>query len=386
MQLSDERLDLLIACMRSEMPLQEVTRLRGLLLSDQAAMQGLLRAAERRHLLAAAVDGLEAKGIGHPASYVAGTPSSFRSELGRLRAEHEDRRAQQGQALYEIIGALNAHGIEPLIIKGAVSLLTGIPSWRHQRDLDFAIDPGEAEATMAVLRRLGFSLLKPMSARHHHLDCMARGNLPVVVEPHIRINGPRAARALADFPMVSLAEHMTVEGLKFRVLRNEHALIHAMVHHHFENRGKHFGVISLKGLLEFAHDLDRLDAKAVTGLVTELARRPRLRIACEIWLAAAEKWLGVALPEELTPSRAAYAQLSRMTERLYSPDPASIGAVLREDIVGLTAVAADSAGARPGIDIVWSAFAEMLGNRPWGGRARALKAAGLLTLYSPRAR
>lgn len=381
MQLPDERLDLLIACVRSAMPPEEVTGLRMRLLSDKEAMQGLLRAAERRQLLAAMVDGLEAKGIVHPVPHRTGGRPTVRSELGRLRVEHEARRSLQKQALEDILAALNARDIEPLVVKGAVSLLTGAPSWRYQRDLDFAIAPSEAGATMEVLEGLGFRLLKPMSARHHHLDCMARGDLPVVVEPHIRINGPRAARALADFPMIPDAERRTAGALRFRALRAEHALVHGMVHHHFENRGKHFGVISLKGLLEFAHQLENLDTGAATALAAELVSRPRLRGACELWLAAAASWLDVTPPEELTPRPAAYAQLERITERLFRPDPASIGAALREDIATLTTPSGDGSGARSGLDAVVLALADTLGNRPWGGRARALKAAGLLTLY-----
>jgi len=379
LQLSDERLDLLMACVRGRIGTQERTQLRTLLLADPGALSGLLLAAQRRLLLAAMIDGLEAKGILHPVSGPADGPVSIRSEFGRLRREHESRRNIQRDALREIILALNARGIEPLVIKGAVSLLTGSPSWRFQRDLDFAVEPSDAGRTMAILRDIGFSMLKPMSARHHHLDCMWRGDLPVVVEPHIRINGPRASRLLHGIAMGSTARSLTIDGLKVRLLRPEHALIHGMVHHHFENRGSNFGVIALKGLLEFADQLGDLDEAAAADLVRQLRQRPRLQATVELWVAASQRWLDVIAPECIKPGKTALDRIDRMTARLARPEPASIGVALREEIAGLVGVSEGSDLLKsPGA--LWGPFVDCLANRPWGGRPRALKAAGLLTL------
>lgn len=379
MQLADERLDLLIACVRGKVGSEERTQLRTLLLANSEALRGLLLAAERRLLLGAMIDGLEAKGILHPVWRPAGGPTSLRSELGRLRGEHETRRMIQSDALREIVLALNAQGIEPLVIKGAVSLLTGSPAWRFQRDLDFAIAASEADRTMSVLRDLGFSVLKPMSVRHHHLDCMWRGDLPVVVEPHIRINGPRAARLLDGIAMVSAANSWAMDGLKVRLLRPEHALIHGMVHHHFENRGGNFGVISLKGLMEFADQLDRLNEAAATSLVGQLSRRPRLKAAAELWVAASERWLDVVPPECLKPGKAAVDRIDRLTARLARPEPASLGVALREEIAGLIGASEASTVLKSPGELLWPLL-DSLANRPWGGRPRALKAAGLLAL------
>ncbi|MCR9195353.1 MAG: nucleotidyltransferase family protein [Hyphomonas sp.] len=383
MQLPDERLDLLMACIKRGIDAAEVTRLRGLLMSDPGSVDGLLRAASRRLATAALIDALEEKGIIHPAiaSVGAGKPATLRTAFGTMRRQERERRRLQGSALRDIIGALNAAGIVPLIIKGAVSLLTGEPSWRFQRDLDFAIDPAEAEPTMAILRRLDFQSIKTMSSRHHHLDAMARGDPPVIVEPHLRINGPRAARFFASVPMVESAVHTEFDGLAVRLLRPEHALLHGLVHHHFENRGNHFGVIAIKGLLEFAHMLDELCDETFAEVAAILRCNPRLRAATELWIAASDVWLGVSPPHGLRPRDAAYRRLSRVTARLTGQNPASIGSAMREEIAGIAdAVVSGGPSSWLRAGAVLIPVFDCLHNRPWGGRPRTLKSAGLLVM------
>lgn len=381
MQLPDERLDLLIACVKHRNAPDELTGLRLTLLTDADALDGLLRAADRRLLVGALVDGLEEKGIIHPAAPRPGQPETLRSQLFRVREQYRDRRAAQEAALKEIVAALNKDGIVPLVIKGAVSLLTGEPAWRFQRDIDFAIDRNEADRTMAVLYGLGFDVLKAMSARHHHLDCLSRGDPPVVVEPHLRIDGPRAARILRGLPTMSAAMRADYDGLEVRLLRPEHALLHGMVHHHFENRGNHFGVIALKGLLEFAHMLASLDEEAVSRLADILEGRPTLRAAAELWIAASDEWLCVDPPEGLRPGGAAYRRLARITARLETPKAASMGTALGEDMAGIAAaMRTDGMRSLRHVGVLAMPVFGSLHNRPWGGRPRALKAAGLLAL------
>lgn len=381
MQLPDERLDLLMACLDRRASPEEATGLRTLLLSDADALRILLLTAERRLVTAALIDALEEKGIIHPAPPREGRPVSLRGQLGRLRQQHVDRRTTQADALKEIVTALNAEGIVPLVIKGGVSLLTGDPGWRFQRDLDFAIEPDEADRTMALIGGLGFAVLKEIGASHHHLDSLSRGDPPVVVEPHLRVMGLRGARFLRGVPLAASAEPTRIDGLDVRLLRPEHALLHGMVHHHFENRGNNFGVITLKGLLEFAHALERLTPKEALRLAELLARRPVLRAATELWVAASDEWRGVEPPEALRPGKAARRRLARITARLTGPEAATMGEAFAEDMAGV-ARALYQGGWRsaPRLGALAVPVLDSLHNRPWGGPERAVKAAGILTL------
>ncbi|MEP3265235.1 MAG: nucleotidyltransferase family protein [Hyphomicrobiales bacterium] len=158
LQLHDERIDLLIACLKFSNSHEELATLRGTLMAEPEMLDCLLRTSDRRFMNAALVDGLGTKGILHPATPAPDKPMSTRTRLGQIRQIHEERRAAQTSALKVILSELNDQGIEPLLVKGAVSLLTGKPSWRFQRDLDFAIHPDEVERTTDVLK-LSFPLI-----------------------------------------------------------------------------------------------------------------------------------------------------------------------------------------------------------------------------------
>lgn len=375
MQLPDERVDLVLACLRRRHAPADTADLRARLLTDPAAMDGLLHAASRRMITAAVIDGLERHGIVHPAPSDRAGPATLRADLWRLRREHEARRDVQASALRDIVEALNAEGIVPLVFKGAASLLSGIPAWRSQRDLDFAVAPREADRTMRVLRSLGYRVQKAMSARHHHDHSMIRDDPPVAVEPHRRLNGPRAARLLGDVPMIDRAVDHSFGRLRVRLLRPEDALLHGMVHHHVENRGAHFGVISLKGLIEFCEALGGLDGDATRRLALALHGRARLRAATELWIAACHRWLDpdVALPVQ--PSEAAIRRLRKMEVRMLTPDPARIGEAAAEEIRGILGV---SGPRRP--LVAAGAALEVASNRVLARRHRATKAAGIVNL------
>jgi hypothetical protein len=379
MQLPDERLDLLLACLHGAPAAERITALRSELLGTPDALEGLLQTAARRQVLAPAIAGLARGGVLHPAAEApAGTPRRRLAELADGLAE---RRGALREGLVEIIGALNDAGIEPLVLKGAVSLLDGEPAWRFMRDLDLAVAPEEAERAEVALRDRGFATFKEVSATHHHLDPLARDDVPGPVELHTRLCGRRARRVLDEARLQAEARATAAGGLRWRRLRPAHALLYGLVHHHFENRGAVFATISLKGLLEFADDLGRLDEAECAALAAALAGRPRLAAGFELWAAMAERLLGIAAPAALTPGETARRRAGRIGARLLAPVAATPGRALAEEIAGLREGARRHRGAMNGLRLGaagLAAAAEIGVNRIGGGRQRELKSAGIL--------
>lgn len=80
-----ERVDLLIDCLAESLPAPRLGELRALLLTDPTAAEGTIRAADRRQLTAAAIDGLVRNGLVLPARAVPGQPPSARAQLDRMR-------------------------------------------------------------------------------------------------------------------------------------------------------------------------------------------------------------------------------------------------------------------------------------------------------------
>jgi hypothetical protein len=381
LQLPDEPLDLLIACLRASPGPADITRLRQRILSDAAVLEAVLRAAARRQLTAAVIDGLESKGVVHP-RWVASAPDSVRSRLAALRTGLNERRRLLRDGLGEIIGGLNAAGIAPLILKGSVSLMSGEPRWRFQRDIDFAIDPADAARTSRVLSDLGFRAVGRVSTKHHHLTALARPDLPAPVEPHIRLVGRRSGRQLSDAQLLAGARSVEIDGLKLRLLRDDHFLIYGLVHHHFENRGAVFGTISLKGLVEFSHALQSLAGDDIAAMLDALDRAPRLKAAVELWIAASSHLLATPVAASLPVAPTTQARVMALTQRVTMTTPAPSRQVLAEDILASLDVLRRSQGPGGVIanlrEVVVTPTLEMVTNRVGGGDLRRLRAAGIL--------
>lgn len=331
-----ERVDLLIDCLAESLPAQRLGELRALLLTDPVALEGMIRAADRRQLTAAAIDGLVRNGLVLPARARPGQPPSARAQLDRMREALAGRRAVLREGLADIIAALNRAGIEPLILKGSVSLLTGEPAWRFQRDIDFAIHPAEANACVTALHSIGFQDDPHPDAgpSSHHIHPLLRERLPAVVEPHVRLFGDRSRTMLPEDVLLKEAESQNFGALKVRLLRSEHFLLFGLVHHHFQNQGAIYGTVSLKGLLEYAHALGELEPPSVARLKDFLKGRPRLAGAVEFWTAACVVLLCKAAPHGLEPGPYALRRADLAKQRLVAATIASKLDAWREDVVG----------------------------------------------------
>ena len=379
MQLADERVDVLLACLRQNLRSEDMMPLRALIWGDPDVLTAVLIAADRRMVGAALVEALEQKGILHAST----ARGSARAKLAEIKKRHAIRWETQREAICEITAALNDRNIHPLLMKGAAALFNRAPAWRFQRDIDFAIEPDEIDGTLSVLNTLGYRVQKQMSPRHHHLDTMVRPDPDIAIEPHTRLNGRRSSRIVGHLPMEETAQRVVIDGMRVRLLRPEFALLHGLIHHHFENRGNNFGVISIKGLLEFAHQLQVLTEESVEDLLSVLQGQDRLGAAVSLWIAACQSWLGVTVPDALAPAQSAVARFRRIAARLEDDQPPSMLQAAREELAQLFAVSCGKPRhflrtLRPAAPILL----DCIENRPWGGRPRVLKSAGLLAFSS----
>lgn len=386
---ADERLDLLLALLKQDQTGPELTALRFALLSEEEALAGVVRAAVRRQILANVLDRLEVMGL-CPARRTGsgGTTGTgdMRGQLLDLRAALDHRRQILAVGLGEIISALNAAGIVPLVLKGSVSLLTGAPAWRAQRDIDLAVPRAQARAADAALRALGFRDLdgKTVSATHHHLQPLQRPGLPAPVEIHLRLSGRRSAYHLPDRLLWRAATPERFGGGDVRLLRADHFLLFGLVHHHFQNLGAVFGTMSLKGLLEFADAQRSLSPQAVEDLRVTLAGRLRLASAFDLWTAAAAMILGEPFLPGPAPSAPAMERAANVRARLMRGAVAPRWQALQEDVAGsldvlrrgplrpVTPGAAASACLRPLLESLTSRSRKH-------GLAKARKVAGVIS-------
>ncbi|WP_108882994.1 nucleotidyltransferase family protein [Anderseniella sp. Alg231-50] len=302
--LDNERLDLLIRLLRVNDDIHDTGKLRIELLSDMSSFEAMMQAAARRHLLPAAIFNLRNKGILLPpqTAHVAG--SSILAQLADLDDQFNQRRAILASALHEIIACLNNNGIQPLVLKGSISLISGKPEWRFQRDIDFAVEPAAADVAITALQARGFSVCEDMERRPHHLKPMERADVPALIEPHVKLAGIRAREVLPDEVLTGTVNGQSWQGVNYRATSNAGFLLHGLAHHYFQNRGFIYGTFSLKGLLEFAFVIAGLQEADISELNNLTEGHPRLKAALLLWCGVAKHLLGVSPPPGIVLSRA----------------------------------------------------------------------------------
>jgi hypothetical protein len=337
--LPNDSVDLLVQTLRFAQNPKNIAELRQNFLSPQTDLDALFVAAKRRQLTTVMIENLSAKGIVHPAPSGSTASSSLRGQFRHFADSHAARRAALTKQLADLAGILNTAGITPLMLKGAATLVTGEPSWREQRDIDFAIRPDQVALTKAVLKQNGFVQWIEIDTNHHHLSPLKRPDDPVFVEPHARINGSRSEHLLPDKMLWDASVEVDFASHRVRLLRPDHFLLQGLTHHHFQNRGGVLGVINIKGLLEFSDAIRRLEGGEVARLRDFLGGSHQLAEAVELWCAAGQLLLGAHIPEDLLPSQAAY----RRAEAIWAGTPRTPGFVFNSNYLHFTGSSSDAA-------------------------------------------
>ncbi len=162
-------------------------------------------------------------------------PEAVVEHLRTLHALNAERNRAIGTQIQETVAALNQVGIEPVLLKGAASLVSdtyGDAGARAIGDIDLLVTPEQAEAAVAALTDCGFRSYSPdwVDYRdHHHLPPLVRdGSVPI--EVHLEAL-PQSTRALLPAEsIVKRSRLVSCHSLRMRVPEPTHRLLHAVVH------------------------------------------------------------------------------------------------------------------------------------------------------------
>src|SRR5262249_3907589 len=151
--------------------------------------------------------------------------------------------------------ALNAAGIDVLIIKGARHLVVDDGAWtmaRGMRDLDLVVHAPQSDAALACLHGLGYRSSGPSGTQDHHLPYLRIEDRHGSVELHCEALAYNARGLLSTEDAWRWSQLRDADGSRFRVLPAEWHLLHGLLHHQVSDRGHPRRVLALKGLWEFA--------------------------------------------------------------------------------------------------------------------------------------
>ena len=253
--------------------------------------------------------------------------------LERRLATHRERNRALGLRLKELVGALNAHDIVPVLIKGSRSIWLGRPEWRSLRDLDLLVPGRDAEKAQAIAIAAGFV---PEGGPErfgtwHHRPNLYRPDLPGWIEIHNRGGVPRAEQFISTGELVAAGREVPSPDGRVRLLPPHLHVLHGMVHHHVGHDAGKRGEIDLKGLYEFAAGVAALDAKQLCALAERAARHPRLLAIMDLWTAGAADIFGLTVRAPLSVSEDAAAWWQAVRHRTDSDRPAASNRTARAE-------------------------------------------------------
>lgn len=256
-------------------------------------------------------------------------PEDVRAYLALIHQNNVRRNLAIRRQASELLLALNAERIRPLILKGVLALVTDHdrdPGARMMSDIDIVVAREERSRAEGVLRALGYGAASRYPDGHHAVAEFKRPGDPAAVDLHIElIDQPyllRGEEAIGRSRMLDLQEGggCAIPTATPRVL---HTLLHAQVHH----LGQYYrGDIVLRQLHDFCWIAEKyagsIDWREIDGRMAEQRMRPVL----DSYLLAGQRLFGLAWPLDRAPCPAARLHMTRCRFQLCAP---SIGRALK---------------------------------------------------------
>jgi hypothetical protein len=227
----------------------------------------------------------------HRNGALAQAPEDVRDYLGLLHKRNRERNRRLRAQLIEAAGALNSHGIQPVLLKGAVKLfLTDVETLgaRMLSDLDIGIAPDEAQVARSALMALGYYVTDS--------GALGRSCDAGVIDLHDRPN-VRAARYL-DKDLRVGSPLVERDGVVARIPSHANRAVHLIVHDMIKE-GDYWRLRinprHLNDLAEMAGSAGGVDWAAVSAVLSD----GRGRRALELQAIALQDLFGVFIPIDL---------------------------------------------------------------------------------------
>ncbi len=157
--------------------------------------------------------------------------ADFFDGIHELNAE---RNRQLLRELETLASLLNQAGIEPVLLKGAAYLVTGVypdPADRWLQDIDFLVNPPQSADAFEIIRSSGYEPYIPNPTAlvlHHHPALTQIHRVPV--EVHHSLGHGACRTILTAEEMVSASTPFQLGRANVRIPSPEHLMTHLIVH------------------------------------------------------------------------------------------------------------------------------------------------------------
>jgi hypothetical protein len=223
-----------------------------------------------------------------------------------------------------VLGALNAKGITPVLLKGAhlATLIYPDPSHRPMADFDLLVRREELEVAEGSLTAIGYESertepIAEIMRKGHHLPPLRNGDARPI-ELHFTIADSSHPVSIDIDGLWNRSSLVTIHGGQARVFAVEDMLLyiclHAAVLHHFGEKG-------LRPLFDVVAVLDRDGSTIDWDAVESRAREWRIERSAYLTFELARRHCGATIPERimanLKPRSLSAAVLNAAREQLF---------------------------------------------------------------------
>ncbi len=211
--------------------------------------------------------------------------------------------------------AMNAAGIEPLLLKGMANLVDGVYADTGVRmigDVDLLVRADQLDTAREALVKAGFRQLKEMR-EDQHLPPMARPTDVAHVELHAQVHTGRVATVLATDEMFADATRARAGRGKLLVPSATHRVLHNIIHTQIQDAHYWRMQVSLRQLCDLVSLRRRYDPAIDWELVRNRMRAAGFGGALAHYVGWAEHLLEQPRPAEIPRHRS--EALARLMQR-----------------------------------------------------------------------
>ena len=230
-----------------------------------------------------------------------GRTAHVTSRLAAAYAEHLARQADLQDQLIGTLAALNAQGMVPVLLKGALHLTMPQPSWhgsRAMRDIDLLVPAEDAARAHALVASLGYQADPNPPPLDRHLPELVKPGRAGTIEIHTDALSFAATHALSTAEVWQRAENRSFAGVRFKALPPEWHVLHGLLHHQLSDRGHARRMLAVKGLWEFARGGAVFSSAGWNAFFAHAEQRGILDMLSS-WAVQANRLFGLEAPDML---------------------------------------------------------------------------------------
>ncbi|MXN63560.1 hypothetical protein GR183_01475 [Stappia sp. GBMRC 2046] len=218
-------------------------------------------------------------------------PQEVRAYLAFLHERNEERNRRLRAQAAQSIEAMNAAGIEPLLIKGTALLMLlddeRLGS-RMMSDIDLVVPEADRDAALSQIGQLGYAAIEDSSGPHA-LGKFSRPQDAGALDLHSRPPGPQALFA-KDAPD---ARRTVGQGkLRFVVPTSEEWIVQLVAHDMIRDRRLFTGIVDLRRLLD-CREILSMGRTVDWERVRHRLSSPMLALARDVFFLNLERFAGV---------------------------------------------------------------------------------------------